>query len=77
MTERLRAIGGPVGDLRFVCPWCGARFADRVGPASLEQHWGDQPECRRNRGVNNQTQSKYDVRDDLGLRLPDRGDRDA
>ena len=78
----LRVLPGNAGG-GFVCPWCGATFARRWiasdGVPSLEEHFATNPECWANRGVNNPTQSKHDVRDDegLGLRLPDDEDRDA
>jgi hypothetical protein len=75
---RLRGL--PAGPERpFVCPWCAARFIVRRGEESLEEHWRLSQECSRNRGVSNQTQSKYNVRDAEvpGLALSDREDRDA
>ena len=81
MAELTALRGLPAGD--FVCPWCGDRFQRRWiasdGVLSLEEHWRISQTCSANRGVNNQTQSKYNVRDSEipGLRLPDTEDRDA
>lgn len=76
----LQLVQGGSGD--FACPWCGARFLRRFitsdGVYSLEEHWQRSPACARNRTVNNQTQSKYDVvHREVGITLPDREDRDA
>ena len=78
----LRVLPGNAGGA-YACPWCGRTFARRWiasdGLLSLEEHFATNPECSVNRGVNNPTQSKHDVRDDegLGRRLQDREDRDA
>lgn len=82
-------IAGNADARRFACPWCGAAFTRRPvvdvlrsdapgpgGPASLEGHWQQYPACAANRGVNNPTQSKYDVTSGP-VRLPDGEDRDA
>ena len=78
----LRVLPGNAGGGMFVCPWCGANFPRRhreIGYPSLEGHWRTNPTCSANRGVNNPTQSKFDVRDSRipELRLPDTEDRDA
>lgn len=48
--------------MSFVCPWCALTVNDRP---VLEEHWRLSPECRTNRNVSNQTQSKYN---EIGVR---------
>jgi hypothetical protein len=51
----------------YVCTWCALPCASRV---ALEAHWEAEPDCARQRGVSNQTQSKYgDASNPLQYRL--------
>lgn len=51
-------IDGQKDDLKVVCTWCGSKFLKRE---DLDDHWATDPRCRRNRNVNNQTQTKYNI----------------
>lgn len=45
----------------FICTWCSTEWPTK---AELNRHWLRKPECNRNKGVNNPTQSKYNVKED-------------
>jgi hypothetical protein len=51
----LTIIRGGKDNPGFVCPWCGFKAMDRPG---LNEHWANDPRCRKNKEINNQTQSK-------------------
>lgn len=53
--------GGKPPKGNFICPYCAEDFQTRP---QLAQHWLESPECARNRFVNNQTQTKYNIRED-------------
>lgn len=45
----------------YICTWCGKGWPTK---SELNRHWLRTPECNRNKGVNNPTQSKYNVEED-------------
>lgn len=61
MSKPFEVIKGGKHQARFVCTWCAASFQTHAG---LERHWNGSPLCKRNKGVSNQTQSKYNVVED-------------
>ena len=58
MAKPLRLIEQTRSTGNFVCTWCAARFETR---AELNHHLLTNDECKRNRQVSNQTQTKYNA----------------
>jgi len=56
MTMKFDVIVGGLGAKPIVDTWCGERF---VTYDDLTTHWAENPRCRTNALVSNQTQSKY------------------